>query len=786
MDDRTTEAALSLTKFGVGQPVRRMEDPTLVRGQGRYSDDVNLARQVYAVMVRSTLAHGVIKGIDTAAAKEMPGVLAVYTAADLQGYGTLKCGLPLKSRDGSPIHYTPRPALASDKVRFVGDPVACVIAETVAQAKDAAEAVMLDIDPLPPVLRPAEASKPGAPLVFDAVANNVALDYHYGDAEKVAEAFAKAKHVTRLETSNQRMIVAPMEPRAATGEYDATSDKWTLHSSSQGVYGMKTTLMDVLGAPADKVRVVTGQVGGSFGMKAAVYPEYICILHGAKALGRPVKWTDERSGSFVSDQHGRAQDMTIEIAFDDKAHIQALRLTGFGDMGGYLSSFGPLLSTGNQVKNIASVYRTPLIEVATKCVFTTTTHVSAYRGAGRPEGNYYMERALDVAASEMGIDRLELRKRNMIRKSDLPFKAASGMTYDCGDFLGVLKQALEMADYAGFKKRKRESKKRGLLRGIGIGCYLEVTAGGGSEMGAIHFNDDGGVTIVTGTMDFGMGHATTYAQILSEELGVPFERIRTVEGDSDAMSYGNGSGGSRSVMYAGAAITESAKIVIERGKQIASYVLEASAGDIDFKAGRFTIAGTDRSIGLMDLAERLRGGLKLPEGAPKSLDVDHVGEQKIPSAFPNGCHVAEVEVDPDTGAAQVVAYSAVNDLGTVINPLLVEGQIQGGVMQGLGQVLLEQAVYDDEGQLVTGSFMDYAMPRAHDAPMINVASHPVPTKSNPLGAKGCGEAGTSGGLPAVANAVVDALSDLGIRHLEMPMTPARIWQAIDAAKRKAG
>ena len=786
MDDRTTEAALSLTKFGIGQPVRRTEDPTLVRGQGRYSDDVNLAGQAYAVMVRSTQAHGVIKGIDTAAAKQMPGVLAVYTAADLEGYGPLKCGLPLKNRDGSPIHYTPRPALASDKVRFVGDPVACVIAETVAQAKDAAEAVMLDIESLPAVLHPAEASKPGAPLVFDAVPSNVALDFHYGDAEKVAEAFAKAKHVTRLETSNQRMIVAPMEPRAATGEYDATSDKWTLHSSSQGVYGMKTTLMDVLGAPADKVRVITGQVGGSFGMKATVYPEYICILHGARALGRPVKWTDERSGSFVSDQHGRAQDMTVEVAFDDKAHITALRLSGYGDMGGYLSAFGPLLSTGNQVKNIASVYRTPLIEVATKCVFTTTTHVSAYRGAGRPEGNYYMERALDVAAAEMGIDRLELRKRNMIRKSDLPFKAASGMTYDCGDFLGVLKQALEMADYAGFKKRKRESKKRGKLRGIGIGCYLEVTAGGGSEMGAIHFNDDGGVTIVTGTMDFGMGHATTYAQILSEELGVPFERIRTVEGDSDAMSYGNGSGGSRSVMYAGAAITESAKIVIERGKQIASYVLEASASDIEFKAGRFTIAGTDRSIGLMELAERLRGGLKLPEGAPDTLDVDHVGEQKIPSAFPNGCHIAEVEVDPDTGAAQVVSYSAVNDLGTVINPLLVEGQIQGGVMQGLGQVLLEQAVYDDEGQLVTGSFMDYAMPRAHDAPMINVASHPVPTKGNPLGAKGCGEAGTSGGLPAVANAVVDALSDLGIRHLEMPMTPARIWQAIDAAKRKAG
>ncbi len=678
----------------------------------------------------------------------------------------------------------PRPALSGDKVRFVGDPVACVIAETVAQAKDAAEAVALDIEPLKPVLRPADAVKPGAPLVFDQVANNIALDFHYGDAEKVADAFAKAKHVTRLETSNQRMVVNAMEPRAAIGEFDAASGKWTLYSCSQGVHGLKTSLMDVLGAPADKVRVITGQVGGSFGMKASVYPEYVCILHGARMLGRPVKWTDERSGSFVSDHHGRAQDMTIEIAFDETAHILAIRLSGYGDMGGYLAQFGPLLPTGNQVKNIASVYRTPLIEVATKCVFTNTSHVSAYRGAGRPEGNYYVERALDVAASELGIDRIELRKRNMIRKGDLPFKAASGMTYDCGDFLGVLKQALEIADHAGFNKRKRESRKNGRLRGFGVGCYLEVTAAPGKEMGGIHFEADGTVTIVTGTMDFGMGHATTYAQMLTDMLGVPFDCIRMVEGDSDRMAFGGGSGGSRSVMFVGAALTESSKLVIERGKQIASHVLEASVSDIEFKAGRFTIAGTDRSIGLIELAQRLHGGLKLPEGAPNTLDVDHVVDQPVPSAFPNGCHIAEVEIDPQTGHAQVVRYSAVNDLGTIVNPLLVEGQIQGGAVQGLGQALLEQAVYDSDGQLVTGSFMDYAMPRAHDVPMITVASHPVPTKSNPLGAKGCGEAGTSGGLPAVANAVIDALSELGIRHLEMPMTPSRIWQAIEEAKRK--
>ena len=782
MDDRTTETALSLTKFGIGQPVRRSEDPKLVRGEGCYTDDLSRPGQAYAVMVRSRDAHGVIRSIDTVAAKAMPGVLAVYGAADLSAYGPLKCGLPLKNRDGSSIRYTPRAALAADKVRFVGDPIACVVAETVAQAKDAAEAVTTSIELLPVVLKPADAVRPGAPLVFDAVPNNTALDYHFGDATKVADAFAKAKHITRLKTSNQRMVVNAMEPRAAIGEYDAANSKWTLYSSSQGVHGMKTSLMDILSASADKVRVVTTQVGGSFGMKAAVYPEYVCILHAARSLGRPVKWTDERSGSFISDHHGRAQDMVIEIAFDENAHILAIRLSGYGDMGGYLAQFGPLLPTGNQVKNIASIYRTPLIEVATKCVFTNTNFVSAYRGAGRPEGNYFVERALDLAASELGIDRIDLRKRNMIRKSDLPFKAASDMTYDCGDFLGVLKEALAAADYSGFKKRRRESKKRGLLRGLGIACFLEVTAAPGKELGAIHFEADNTVTIITGTLDFGMGHATTYAQILSDLLGIPFDRVRMVEGDSDRMAFGGGSGGSRSVMFVGAALTESASIVIERGKQIASHVLEASVSDIEFKAGRFVIAGTDRSVGLFDIAARLRAGLKLPAGIASSLDVDHVVKDPVPSAFPNGCHIAEVEVDPDTGAANVVRYSAVNDLGTIVNPLLVEGQIQGGVVQGLGQVLLEEAIYDSDGQLVTGSFMDYAMPRAHNAPMINVLSHPVPTGTNPLGAKGCGEAGTSGALPSVANAVIDALSEYGIRHLEMPMTPARIWQAIQDAK----
>jgi carbon-monoxide dehydrogenase large subunit len=783
MDDRTQETALSLTKFGIGQPVLRSEDPKLVQGHGTYTDDINRPGQAYAVMVRSREAHGIIRSIDIAAAKGMPGVLAVLTGEDLKAYGGLKCLLPLKSRDGSPIKFTPRPALASDKVRFVGDPVACVVAQTVAQAKDAAEAVSLDIEPLPAVTSAREAAKPGAPLIWDDVPGNIALDYQHGDAEKVAAAFAKAAHVVKLPLINQRLVVAAMEPRAAIGEYEAGAEHWTLHSSSQGVFGMKNLLRDILGAPAEKVRVLTGNVGGSFGMKATPYPEYVCILHAAKILGRPVKWTDERSGSFMSDHHGRDYDMTVEVAFDADGLIQAVRLTGYGNLGGYCSNFGPLLPTVNVTKNIISMYHTPLLEVATKCVYSNTTLVSAYRGAGRPEGALSMERTMDYAAAELGIDRFELRKRNFIKAREMPFETPAGTTYDSGDFPALFKEALERADVKGFKQRKRESKRNGKLRGLGVGCFVETTAAQTTEMGGIRFNEDGTVTIITGTLDYGQGHASAFAQVLVEKLGVPFERIKLLQGDSDQLVTGGGTGGSRSAMLSGTAIMQASDKVIAAGKQLAAHVLEASAGDIEFKSGRFTIAGTDRSIGIMDLAQRVRG-LKLPDGLPSTLDVTHVTEP-VAGTYPNGVHVAEVEIEPDTGLARTVKYSVVNDFGTVLNPMLVEGQVQGGAVQGLGQVLLENAVYDADGQLVTGSFMDYAMPRAHDVPMIAVANRPVPTKTNPVGAKGCGEAGTSGGLPAVANAVIDALADYGIRHLEMPMTPSRIWHAIQDAKAKA-
>ncbi|HWP25391.1 MAG TPA: xanthine dehydrogenase family protein molybdopterin-binding subunit, partial [Xanthobacteraceae bacterium] len=755
-DTSTTEAAAA-----IGRPLPRAEDPRLLRGQGRFTDDINLPGQAYAAIVRSRHAHGIIKSIDASAAKEMPGVLAIYTGADFTGYGPLKSNLPFKNRDGSEMKKPRRQPIPADKVRFVGDPVACVVAESLAQAKDAAEAVVVEIEPLPVVIDPQEAAKPGAPLIYDEVPGNVPLDYHYGDADKVAAAFTAAKHVVKLKLVNSRMIVNAIEPRAAIGVYDGATERFTLYTCSQGVMGLRAGLAEILGIPTEKLRVVTYNVGGSFGMKAQAYPEQVCVLHAARALGRPVKWTDERSTSFLSDNHGRDQVQTAELALDAQGRFLALRLSGHANLGGYMGAMAPQPPTLNIVRNVASVYRTPLLEVSTRCVFTNTTYVSPYRGAGRPEGNYFMERLIDYAAAQIGIDRVELRRRNQIRPRELPYKAASGQIYDSGDFPAILKRALELSDWKGFARRRRESKKRGKLRGIGLGCYLEVTAPANKEMGGIRFDADGGVTIITGTLDYGQGHATPFAQVLNEKLGIPLDRIRLVQGDSDELVVGGGTGGSRSMMNSGAAIVEASAKVIEQGRAIASHVLEASAGDIEFANGRFVVAGTDRSIGILELAAKLRGGLKLPPGTPTSLDVRHVSGG-VPAAYPNGCHVAEVEVDPDTGRIEVVKYTAVNDFGTVINPLMVDGQVHGGVVQGIGQALIERTVYDANGQLLSGSYMDYAMPHAADVPHMTVVSHPVPAKTNPLGVKGCGEAGCAGGLASVMNAVVDALSVYGI------------------------
>ena len=774
--------SFALMKFGIGQPVRRTEDPMLVRGEGCYTDDIKLTGEAYAVMVRSRIAHGVIKGVDTTAARNMPGVLGVYTGADLAAYGTLKCIVPFNNRDGTPMKRPPRPALATDKVRFVGDPVAFVVADTVLHAKDAAEAVEVDIDALPAVVRPEEASRPGAPLIHDEAPGNVALDYHFGDSEKVAAAFDRAAHVTRLKLSNSRVVVNAMEPRAAIGIHDPASGRFTLHAPSQGAFGMRGNMAEILKVEPKQVRILTGHVGGSFGMKSAPFPEYVCVLHAARALGRPVKWTDERSGSFVSDSHGRDHDLTAELALDADGTFLALRITNFGNMGGFLAQVAPMPSTLNTVKNVQSVYRTPLIEVSTKCMFTNTSHVSAYRGAGRPEGNYYMERLIDAAAAEMGIDRVELRRRNQIRPREIPIKTASGSTYDSGDFPGVLKHALAVADVKGFARRKRESRKRGKVRGLGIGSFLEVTAPPSKEMGGIRFEADGTVTIITGTLDYGQGHAAPFAQVLSDKLGIPFERIRLLQGDSDELLAGGGTGGSKSIMHSGTAIVEASAKVIDQGKQIASHVLEAAAADIEFAQGRFVIAGTDRAIGIMELAEKLRSGLNVPEGVPSTLDIRHVSDGPGASTYPNGCHVCEVELDPDTGVIAVVKYSSVNDFGTVINPLIVEGQLHGGVIQGIGQALMEMTVYDEDGQFLTGSFMDYALPRASDSPEVAVVDHPVPATTNVLGVKGCGEAGCAGSLTSVMNAIADALTEFGVPHMDMPATPYRVWRAIQDAK----
>ncbi|MET0879865.1 MAG: xanthine dehydrogenase family protein molybdopterin-binding subunit, partial [Tardiphaga sp.] len=692
------------------------------------------------------------------------------------------CIVPFNNRDGTPMKRPPRPALATDKVRFVGDPVAFVVADTLLQAKDAAEAVEVDIDALPAVVRPEEAARPGAPLIHDEAPGNVALDYHFGDSEKVAAAFAKAAHVTRLKLVNSRVVVNAMEPRAAIGIHDPASGRFTLHAPSQGAFGMRGNMGEILKVEPKQVRILTGHVGGSFGMKSAPFPEYVCVLHAARALGRPVKWTDERSGSFVSDSHGRDHDLTIELALDADGTFLALRITNFGNMGGFLAQVAPMPSTLNTVKNVQSVYRTPLIEVSTKCMFTNTSHVSAYRGAGRPEGNYYMERVIDAAAAEMRIDRVELRRRNQIRPREIPIKTASGSTYDSGDFPGVLKHALEVADIKGFGRRKRESRKRGKIRGLGIGSFLEVTAPPSKEMGGIRFEPDGTVTIITGTLDYGQGHAAPFAQVLSDKLGIPFERIRLLQGDSDELLAGGGTGGSKSIMHSGTAIVEASAKVIDQGKQIASHVLEAAAADIEFAHGRFVIAGTDRSIGIMELADKLRSGLNLPEGVPSTLDIRHVSDGPGASTYPNGCHVCEVELDPDTGVIAVVKYSSVNDFGTVINPLIVEGQLHGGVIQGIGQALMEMTVYDEDGQFLTGSFMDYALPRASDSPEVAVVDHPVPATTNVLGVKGCGEAGCAGSLTSVMNAIADALSEFGIPHMDMPATPYRVWRAIQDAK----
>ncbi len=765
--------SLATLKFGIGQSVPRAEDPALLRGEGLYTGDVAYDNQAHLAMVRSTHAHGVITSIDASAARAMPGVLAVYTAADMAAYRPQTSKVPLKNADGSPMLKPLRAALAADKVRFVGDPIACVVAATEDQARAAAEAVMVDIAPLACVVDSRAAVKPGAPLVYDDVPNNVVLDYHYGDEAKVAAAFEAAAHVTRLHLVNNRLVVNTMEPRACVAAFE--NGRFILHLPVQSVMGMRATAAEVLDVPAKDIRILARNVGGSFGMKTSFFPEYICTAHAARALGRPVKWTDTRSESFVSDHHGRDHEFFCELALDAQGHFLALRVTGTASMGAYLTGFGPLIPALNVMKHVVGTYRTPLIEVRTKCALTHTVPITAYRGAGRPEGNYYLERLVDMAAREMKADPVDLRRRNHIAPNQLPYTAPSGSVYDSGDFAALLDEALAKADYTGFAAREAQSAVHGKWRGIGIGQFLEVTAPGSAELGDIRFEPDGSVLLLTGTHDHGQGHWTSFAQVISDKLGIPFAKIHLMQSDSDALSAGNGTGGSKSIMASGNAFNEAADLVIEKARAAASDILEAAVSDIKFVDGTLRVAGTDKSISLLDLAAQLHatGG---------SLNVSHM-HQLSPSTYPNGVHIAEVEVDPETGVAKVVAYTSVNDFGTLVNPLIVAGQVQGGVVQGIGQCFLENTIYTDDGQLASGSFIDYAMPRAQDAPLVHFTSKPSPARTNALGVKGCGEAGCAGALASVMNALTDALARHHVPAVDMPATPLRLFEAIRAAKR---
>lgn len=771
----------SLQKFAIGQPVSRVEDPHILRGESCYTDDFSLPGQAHAYVLRSPYAHGRITRLDVTEAKQAPGVLCVLTADDLEAEGVapLSCRTEKTSRDGTPLIRPERPCLAKGKVRYRGEAVAFIAAESLAQAMDAAEAIELEVEELPAVTDAREGLNAEAPQLHEEAPGNLALDWEFGDEAEADRIFAEAHHVTRLTMRNNRIAISPIEPRAAVGEIDPDTGRFTLHVSTQGVYGYTTELAEkIMGIPREQLRVRTYDVGGSFGMKSAPYPEYAPLLVAVRRLGRPVKWCNTRSDSFLSDQHGRDGWADASLAFDAEGRILGARIISYGNNGAYLSAVGPHMITNNVQRNFPGVYRLPMMYARSHAVFTNTMPIGAYRGAGRPEAVYFMERLMDTAAREMDVDRVELRRRNMLRPDEIPYTAAGGLVYDSGDFPAVLDKALDTGDWAGFEARRARSAEKGLLRGLGLATYLEATGAPAREMGRIRFEEDGTVTMVSGSLNYGQGHRTTFAQIVTTKLGIPFERLRLIQGDSDELIGGMGTGGSKTTLSAGTLLVHAAEKVIENGRAIAGHVLETAVEDIEFEAGTFRVAGTDRAISIMALAEKAREGL--PADLPQSLDAELV-EDTPPSAFPNGCHIAEVEIDPETGRVRLDRYRIVDDFGNLISPLQVEGQVHGGVAQGLGQALLEDVRYDADGQLVSGSFMDYAMPRADDFPGFVFASHPVPATTNPLGAKGCGEAGCSGSLPAIMNAIADVLArETGAVHIDMPATPERVWSALRA------
>jgi carbon-monoxide dehydrogenase large subunit len=778
---------ISVEKFAIGQSVRRREDPRLVQGLGRYSDDVTLPREAHAVLARSPHAHARIRTIDVRAARQAPGVLAVLTAADLaaDGVGNLPSDRGRKRRDGAPAFPTPRPALARERARHAGDPVVLVIAETRTQAVDALERLDIDYEPLPAVAAAAAALRPGAPAVWDEAPDNVAFVAEAGQREAVAKALAGAAHVARVDFVVTRVAAAPLEPRAAVGEYDRRSGRYTLHTGIQAPHGTRTLLADVLRVPQSQVRVVTGDVGGSFGMRSGIYPEMVLVLWAARRLGRPVKWTSDRREGFVTDEHGRDNHSSVELGLGADGTFLALRVAINLNVGAYLTqrSAGP---GTNNIGGVAGVYTTPAIHHQTTGVFTNTTPTGPYRGAGRPEATFAIERVIDVAARELGIDPVALRRKNLIPSSAMPFKTGLVFTYDSGDFERGMDLALSLADHAGFEKRRAEARGRRALRGLGIANAVEVAGGPytsvNPDTAEIRVNPDASVTVFTGSTSMGQGNETAFAQIVADRLGVPPEQIQVSWGDSDALGAGRGNGGSGALTVGGSAVTRASEKIVERGRRIAARMVEAAPEDIVFRDGRFTVTGTDRGVGFAEVARAAYAPRQLPPGLEPGFS-ETAAFTPPAVTFPNGCQVCEVEIDEETGVVRIVRHTVVDDVGRMVNPMLVKGQIHGGVVQGLGQALFEDLVYDEAAQLMTGSFMDYAMPRADDVPFFEVDSHEVPTQVNPLGAKGVGEAGTVGALPALVNAVNDALAPLGVRHLDMPMTAERVWSAIQAARR---
>jgi len=770
-------------QFGIGQAVRRKEDVRFVTGKGTYTDDANRPGQAHAVFLRSPHAHARIKRIDTAAARAAHGVLAVYTGDDVARakLGMIRCVVPLKNRDGSNYANPGRPLLAQERVRHVGEAVAMVVAATLAEAKDAAELIEVDYEPLPAVTEPAAAVRPGAPLLFDAAPNNVAMDWELGDAKAVEAAFAAAARVVKLDLSISRSIVTPLEPRGAIGEFDKSSGRYTVEVGTQGVFTARATIAKSLAVPEDKLRVVTRDVGGSFGMKGFDYPEHALVPWAASQLDRPVKWMSERQEAFVSDTQGREQQVHAELALDKDARFLAIRVENFANVGAYLSYFSLLIPTVAGLRLLTGAYRIPAAYAHVRAVFTNTVWVDAYRGAGRPETAYVLERLVDLAARETGLSVEEIRRRNFVPPEAMPYQTPMVVRYDSGNFPLNFDTALKGADRAGFAGRRAEAGKRGKLRGMGLAYYMEVTANMPQEKADIRFLPDGRVHMGIGTGPSGQGHETAFAQILEDRLGLPFDRIEFVFGDSDSLAQGGGTGGAKTLMLAGTALVDAAEKIIAKGKRLAGHFLEAAENDIEFRDGTFTIAGTDRSITIMELARRAREAKGLPEGVPPSLD--EIGTSSADkNTFPNGCHVCEVEIDPDTGATEICRYTIADDFGRIVNPLIVEGQIMGGVVQGAAQALFEGARYDAaSGQLLTGSLMDYAMPRAADYPSIAITFNEVPCTTNVLGIKGAGEAGSVGSIAATMNAVIDALAPAGVGHIDMPASPARIWAALAAA-----